>query len=328
MSKALGLLSGGLDSSLAALALKRQGIEVTCISFVTPFFGSGRAQKAAAAMDIPLIVQNISAEHLEMVKNPRYGYGKNLNPCIDCHAMMFRLAGRIMEEQGFDFLFSGEVLGQRPMSQNINALKSVANYSGFPHRILRPLSAKLLPITPMEEQGMVVREHLLDIQGRSRRRQQEFAQEWGLKEYPSSGGGCLLTEKSFTGRLHDLFEHQPDCTPADVELLKVGRQFRLSPRAKLTLGRNEDDNTAIRERLREGSLLVRACGISGPLGLITGQPDEGDLKAAGALVASYGKGKDFEQVTVAVSEDAQGEDATLLSVTPMNRKAAEDLQVK
>ena len=140
MSKALGLLSGGLDSSLAALCLKRQGVEVTAISFVTPFFGSSKAELAAKQMGIPLIVENISEVHLAMLKNPHYGYGKNMNPCIDCHAMMFRLAGEIMAEQGFDFLFSGEVLGQRPMSQNSNALRSVANYSGHPDRIIRPLS--------------------------------------------------------------------------------------------------------------------------------------------------------------------------------------------
>src|SRR5210317_3758 len=238
MSKALGLLSGGLDSSLAALCLKRQGIEVNAIAFVTPFFGSSKAEQAARLMDIPLIVENISDVHLDMVKNPRYGYGKNMNPCIDCHAMMFRLAGEVMLERGFDFLFSGEVLGQRPMSQNANALRSVANYSGHPDRILRPMSAKLLPITPMEEEGLVDREQLLGIQGRSRKRQEALAKEWGLQDYPASGGGCLLTEKSFSGRLRDLVEKQPEATVVDVELLKVGRQFRLSPTTKLAMGRN------------------------------------------------------------------------------------------
>lgn len=327
MSKALGLLSGGLDSSLAAIALKRQGIDVTGIAFVTPFFGAGRAVKAAHAMEIPLIVQDISEVHLEVLKHPRYGYGKNLNPCIDCHALMFRLAGDIMDKRGFDFLFSGEVLGQRPMSQNINALKAVANHSGFPERILRPLSAKLLPITPMEEQGLVDRAQLLDIQGRSRRRQQELAAQWGIVDYPSSGGGCLLTESSFTGRLRDLLEHQPDCTPTDVELLKVGRQFRLSSKAKLTLGRNETDNSAIRELLQPGSLLVRARGVAGPLGLISGHPDEQDLAHAAALVASYGKGKDLDQVSVGFQDQAGGEEKHI-TVPPMHRREAEKLQVK
>ena len=158
MSKALGLLSGGLDSSLAALCLKRQGIEVTAVAFVTPFFGAGKARRAAEKIGIPLLVRDIGEVHLEMVKRPHYGYGKNLNPCIDCHAMMFRLAGETMVEQGFDMLFSGEVLGQRPMSQNLSALRAVAKHSGHPDRILRPLSARLLPVTPMETDGLVDRE--------------------------------------------------------------------------------------------------------------------------------------------------------------------------
>ncbi len=325
MSKALGLLSGGLDSSLAAMALKRQGVEVTCIAFATPFFGAGRAEKAAQKMDIPLKIQDISEIHLAMLKNPRYGYGKNLNPCIDCHALMFRLAAEIMEAEGFDFLFSGEVLGQRPMSQNANALKAVAKHAGCPDRILRPLSARLLPITPMEEQGLVDREQLLDIQGRSRKRQEALAKEWGLEDYPSSGGGCLLTEKSFTGRLRDLLTHHPECTPNDVELLKVGRQFRLSPRAKLTLGRNESDNDAIQDLLRPGHALVRARGVAGPLGLVSGHPEADDLQDACALVASYGKGRDYSEVN---AEVRQGDEVYTLTVAPMDRAQARQMQVE
>ncbi len=325
MSKALGLLSGGLDSSLAALTLKRQGIDVTCIAFVTPFFGAGRAQKAAKQLDIPLIVRNIGDIHLEMVKNPRYGYGRNLNPCIDCHAMMFRLAGEIMQEQGFDFLFSGEVLGQRPMSQNLSALKAVANYSGFPERILRPMSARLLPITPMEETGLVDRERLLDIQGRTRKRQAEIAKHWGLRDYPSSGGGCLLTEKSFTGRLKDLFDHHPGATVTDVELLKLGRQYRLSPTAKLSLGRNQETNQAIAALARCGDVLLRSKQFAGPIGLVYGRPSEADLATAGAILAAYGKGQDQPQVEI---ELQQGEARRCLLVAPLERGAIEALIIE
>jgi len=325
MSKALGLLSGGLDSSLAALTLKRQGVEVTCISFVTPFFGAGKARKSAEQMDVPLIVRDISEVHLEIVKNPVYGYGKNMNPCIDCHAMMFRLAGEIMVQEGFDFLFSGEVLGQRPMSQNITALHTVAKHSGCKGKILRPLSAKLLPITPMEEEGLVDRERLLDIQGRSRKRQEALAREWGLKEYPSSGGGCLLTEKSFSGRLRDLVENQPDATPVDVELLKVGRQFRLSPATKLAMGRNHSDNERIRGLQRPEDVLLRCADFSGPLGLVSGHFTEEDLQRAAALVASYGKGKDVAELDVMVSQG--GEESRRLRVQPMARDEAERYKV-
>ncbi len=325
MSKALGLLSGGLDSSLAALALKRQGVEVTCIAFSTPFFGAGRAQKAAEQMGIPLIVRDISDIHLEMIKNPRYGYGKNMNPCIDCHAMMFRLAGEIMAKEGFDFLFSGEVLGQRPMSQNATALKAVAKHSGFPDRILRPLSAKLLPITAMEEQGRVDREQLLAFQGRSRKPQEALAKEWGLVDYPSSGGGCLLTEKSFSNRLRDLLEHNPEATPIDAELLKAGRQFRLSDKSKVILGRKLADNERIKELICEQDVLLRADNFSGPLGLVTGDAGVEELAAAAALVAGYGKGRDEKEVEILLQ---QGERQWTLTVTPYSQKQARKLIIE
>jgi len=324
MSKALGLLSGGLDSSLAALCLKRQGVDVTAIAFVTPFFGSSKAERAAEQMEIPLIIEDISDVHLDMLKAPRYGYGKNMNPCIDCHAMMFRLAGKVMVERGFDFVFSGEVLGQRPMSQNANALRSVANYSGHPDRILRPLSARVLPITPMEEEGLVDREQLLDIQGRSRKRQETLAKEWQLADFPSSGGGCLLTEIHFSDRLRDLFNHQPECTVNDVELLKIGRQFRLSERAKLTLGRHQKDNEAIREAVNETHVLLRTPGVAGPLGLVSGHPEGEDLRIAGTIVASYGKGKDLEKVEI-MAETPDGEQR--FTVTPMAREESQKLIV-
>jgi tRNA U34 2-thiouridine synthase MnmA/TrmU len=324
MSSALGLLSGGLDSSLAVLCLKRQGIAVTAVAFVTPFFGAGKARRAAAQLDVPLLVRDIGPGHLEMVKNPRYGYGRNMNPCIDCHAMMFRLAGDIMAAEGFDFLFSGEVLGQRPMSQNLSALRAVAKLSSHPDRILRPLSAQLLPITPMEEAGLVDRTQLLDIQGRTRRRQEALAQEWGLVDYPSSGGGCLLTEKHFSDRLRDLVDHDPACTVADVELLKIGRQFRLSPQAKLTLGRNQDDNAALVAAAGAGRWLLRTPGLAGPLGLVSGTPDATALRLAGAIVAAYGKGKELETVEILAVESGAEQ---RFPVSPLPRAQSQQLLI-
>jgi tRNA U34 2-thiouridine synthase MnmA/TrmU len=317
MSRALGLLSGGLDSSLAILCLTRQGIDVTAIAFVTPFFGAGKARRAAEQLGVPLLVHDISETHLAMVKHPQYGYGKNMNPCIDCHAMMFRLAGEIMISEGFDFLFSGEVLGQRPMSQNLSALRAVANHSRHPDRILRPLSARLLAVTPMEEQGLVDREQLLDIQGRSRRRQELLAREWGLVDYPSSGGGCLLTEKHFSDRLRDLFAYQPDCAVSDVELLKIGRQFRISARAKLALGRNEEDNAALLAAVRNEDVILRTPGLAGPVGVLSGTPEIADLQLAGGIVASYSKGKEWAQVEVLAS---QGDSEQRLLVAPLPRE--------
>lgn len=324
MSKGLGLLSGGLDSILAALTLRRQGVEIACVAFVTPFFGADKALKTAQALDFPLRVEDIGEVHLEMLKAPRYGYGKNMNPCIDCHALMFRLAGRMMEEEGYDFLFSGEVLGQRPMSQNLSALRAVANYSGYPERVLRPLSARLLPITSMEEAGLVDRERLLDIQGRSRRRQQELAAAWGVTDYPASGGGCLLTESSFSGRLRDLFAHRPQADVTDVELLKVGRQFRLSPQAQLAVGRNQSDNEAIKQLVRPSDILIRADNFSGPLGLVSGDAGAEELAAAGAIIATYGKGKSEATVRVLLQ---QAERKWTIDVPPMPQDAILRMQI-
>ena len=321
MSKALGLLSGGLDSSLAAMCLKRQGVDVTAIAFVTPFFGAGKARRAAEKIGIPLLVRDIGVAHLEMVKRPHYGYGKNLNPCIDCHAMMFRIAGEIMTEQGFDFLFSGEVLGQRPMSQNLSALGAVAKHSGHADRILRPLSARLLPETPMESEGRVDREQLLDIQGRTRRRQEILAKEWGLSDYPASGGGCLLTEKHFSDRLRDLITHEPDCTIRDVELLKTGRQFRLSPQARLAVGRNQQDNEALRELAGSADLLLHCIGFGGPLGVLSGTPGAIDLETAAALVAGYGKGSGEVAVEMLVS-GPDGERIVRVAPCPLDKSRA------
>ncbi len=322
MSKALGLFSGGLDSTLAALVLKRQGVEVTGIVYVTPFFGAESARTAARQIDIPLIIQDIGDIHLEMLKNPRYGYGRNLNPCIDCHAMMFRLAGEMVLRGDFDFLFSGEVLGQRPMSQNANALKAVAKHAGCGELILRPLSAKLLPVTHVEERELVDREQLLDIQGRSRRPQEALARQWGLKEVPGSGGGCLLTEKSFTARLRDLLTHQPDCCTRDVELLKAGRQYRLSPQTKLTLGRNRETNDKIQSLAQPDQPLLRAARFSGPTGLLSGHPTEHDLRTAASIVAACGKGQKEPLVSVFC---IQGDKRRELEVAPMGREEIEAL---
>jgi tRNA U34 2-thiouridine synthase MnmA/TrmU len=192
--RALGLCSGGLDSMLSALVLRRQGIHVEWISFETPFFSADKARRAANQTGIPLHVQDITDEYLVMLQAPPAGFGKNMNPCMDCHALMFRKAGFFMQAHGFDFLFSGEVLGQRPMSQTAPSLRYVEKHSGFDGKILRPLSARRLPETDMERQGLVDRNRLLDLSGRSRKPQMALAAEFGIGAYPSPAGGCLLTD--------------------------------------------------------------------------------------------------------------------------------------
>ncbi len=325
MVKALGLISGGLDSSLAAMTLMRQGIEVTGIAFETPFFNADKAKTAARAIGHKLIVENISDIHLQMVKNPQRGYGRNMNPCIDCHALMFRLAGERMTKDGFDFLFSGEVLGQRPMSQNANALRSVAKLSGYPNKVLRPLSAKLMDLTEMEETRLVDREQLLDIQGRSRKRQQTLAKQWGLIDYPSSGGGCLLTEEGFSNQLRDLLTHDPQATTSDVELLKIGRQFRLSETAKLILGRHRADNEALQRHAALDHIKIRCQNFSGPLGLLCGEHEQTILDQAAAIVASYGKGKNEAEIDMLCMI---GDNEFVRRVSPMDRDFSRKMLIR
>jgi tRNA-specific 2-thiouridylase len=199
-TRALGLCSGGLDSMLAGLVLREQGIEVEWVTFETPFFNAAKAGKASRITGIPLTVKAIYPVYIEMLKNPPAGYGKYMNPCMDCHALMFKLAGAIMRAREFDFLFSGEVLGQRPMSQNKTSLRYVEKHSGFDGYILRPLTAKNLPETIPEKEGLVDRELLLDIAGRGRKDQIKLAEKFGIKDYPAPAGGCLLTDVGYTNR--------------------------------------------------------------------------------------------------------------------------------
>jgi len=317
--RALGIFSGGLDSMLACKVLQRAGVEVTAITFASPFFGPERARRSAAHAGIAHRVEFIGPEHLEMVKDPPHGYGSNMNPCIDCHAFMFARAGRIMEAEGFDFLFSGEVLGQRPMSQNKQALALVAKISGYGQRILRPLSARNLPPTDMEQQGLVDREMLLAFSGRSRKPQMALAAELGITDYPAPAGGCLLTEPGFSRRLRDLLEHHPGAGVEEVELLKHGRHLRLSPQAKLIVGRKQAENQALARLAPPGALKLNSLDAPGPLGLYFGPAQGPELTLAASLVAGYGKAKPGQQTRVGV------ENGPVLTVEALGRRQAAPL---
>lgn len=299
--RALGLMSGGLDSMLAVRVLQDQEIEVEGITFETPFFGPEGAQKAAGQLVIPLKVVDIGAAYLQMLKKPRYGYGREMNPCIDCHALMVRTAGPVMEAEGYDFLFTGEVLGQRPMSQRRDALMSVDKLSGYKGRILRPLSARLLPPTLPEQEGKVDRERLLDIHGRSRKRQMALAVHYGIDEYPSPGGGCILTKAGFAGRLRDLFATQEEVAIRDVELLKWGRHLRLPGGTRLIVGRVQADNLKISEFARQGDVLLKVNGVPGPTGLLPEAAPAADVELAAGIVAAYSDAPTGTQAEVSVT---------------------------
>lgn len=253
---------------IAARILLDQGIEVELATFRSPFFSSADGRKAAGAMNLPWREVDFTDEIMKLLRDPPSGFGKNLNPCIDCHAAMFRMLGDLAREEGFDFIFSGEVLGQRPMSQNRNSLNRVANLSGYGRILLRPLSAGLLNETEPERKGLVDRERLLDISGRGRKRQMKLAAEYGLV-YRNPGGGCLLTERDYSRRLEVLLRIPGLFTPRNAELIKHGRFFRLSEDTVCVIGRSEKDNKAL-ESMVEDEVTYSLKNIPGPTGVLLG----------------------------------------------------------
>ncbi|MGB5219005.1 MAG: tRNA 4-thiouridine(8) synthase ThiI [Smithella sp.] len=291
MVKAIALFSGGLDSVLAAELVRRQDIEVLCLTFTTPFFNAQKAQSAIQQINLPLMIRNITAQHLEMLKSPRYGYGKNMNPCIDCHTLMLKIAGQNMEETGSDFILTGEVLGQRPMSQNKQSLHVVAKNSGYQDYILRPLSAKLLDPIKAERENRIDRSRLLAIQGRGRKEQIKLAADFGIHDYAPPAGGCLLTDPIFSRRLRDLFFHHEDHHYRDFELLKFGRHFRWNERCKIIVGRNNADNDALNNLVTDDDLIFKMKNFPGPL-VIVPYGNVNDAQNAASLCVRYSDAPD------------------------------------
>jgi tRNA U34 2-thiouridine synthase MnmA/TrmU len=305
-AKGIGLLSGGLDSMLAVKVLQEQQIELIAVTFVTPFFGPSKGMAAGEKAGIETRAVDISPAHLEMLKHPRYGYGSQLNPCIDCHGLMLREAAKLMETEGADFLFTGEVLGQRPMSQRRDSLRSVEKLSGVSGHILRPLSAKLLPPAIVEQKGMIDRSMLLDIQGRSRRRQKELAQKYGLTDYPQPGGGCILTSEAFSNRLRKLLYLHPSATVEDVEIIKWGRAFILSGGTFCMAGRKESENYKLESLARKPDILLRPVDRPGPSCLLLAPAGREGIDMASAILATYSNAPEHEQVEVRWQTGGQG----------------------
>ena len=287
---------------MAADLIRAQGIDVLALFFETPFFRSGKARKSARAIDLPFKVADITSRHLEVVKQPKHGYGGNMNPCIDCHALMFRIAGEMLEEEGAGFVFSGEVLGQRPMSQNRRSLNLVAAESGLDGLLLRPLSAKLLAPTIPEEKGWVQREQLLDFQGRSRKPQMEIAKKKGITEYPTPAGGCLLTEKGFSRRLKDLLTSKVDVETGELELLKLGRHFRITPHTKIVVGRNKRENETIQALAGKNDTVLRSVSVPGPTVLVSGELSGKILDTATAITVAYSDAGELDAGEVRIEE--------------------------
>ncbi len=290
--KAIALFSNGLDSTLAVKLVQEQGVEVLAVNFTSPFWccdGEGVCSKSVAVvaerLNVSLKLIGLGDEYFEVIRAPKYGYGKNLNPCIDCRILMLGKAHEYMKESGASFVFTGEVLQQRPMSQTRRAIDIIERESGLAGLILRPLSAKLFIPTIPEKKGWVDRERLLDISGRSRRRQLAMAEEWGVSGYFSPAGGCLLTDQIFACKLRDLMESKlMDSWSAGV--LKHGRYHRLSDGFKLIVGRNHQENERLLGLARPECVLLEPVD-KGPTALGVGVADDDLLAMAGRIYAYY-----------------------------------------
>jgi len=324
--KALGLLSGGLDSTLAVKLMLDQGIEVETINFATPFCLCGTkgcdATDAASKFQIKLKSVFLGDEYLRMLRKPKHGYGKNMNPCIDCRILMLKRAKRYAKHIGASFIFTGEVLDERPMSQHRRAMRIIEREAGLEGKILRPLSAKCLPETDAEKKGWIKREGLLDIRGRSRKRQIELAKSFGLSDYPCPAGGCLLTDREFAAKLRDLFKYKRDTCVKDISLLKLGRHFRLGSN-KIVVGRNERENKLLLRLKAPGDYYFEVPDCGSPITILQGRKSSEAIRAAAALTARYSDAKE-ESVRVACGT---GRSRKTMSVTPLPNEHVDRLRI-
>jgi tRNA-specific 2-thiouridylase len=305
--KAIALFSGGLDSTLAMKLMVDQGIDVLAVNINTGF-GSTRSrlihmQNMCRQVGAQLKIIDIQNEFLQDVLfDPKHGYGKHFNPCIDCHSKMFSVAKRIMEAEGASFLISGEVMGQRPMSQNKDALQTVLNESNCDGLLLRPMSAKMLAPTIAEENGWVDREKLEGITGRSRDKQLELAKEIGLQDFESPGGGCLLTDENFTKKMNDFIKYDI-FEVKDIPLMKFGRHLRLSDGAKLVVGRNQEENGFLQEIQNDKYFHIKTVGFPGPHAMLSKNASEADKELATKVILSYCKTKNDELYTISYDDN-------------------------
>jgi tRNA U34 2-thiouridine synthase MnmA/TrmU len=332
--KAVALISGGLDSMLAARVVQDHGVHVEGINFFTGFCVEGHTHAirrkdaarpkrnnalwVAEQLGIRLHIIDVIEEYKDVVINPKHGYGAHLNPCLDCKGFMVKKAREWMEENGFDFIITGEVLGQRPMSQRRDTFPIVARESGANDRLLRPLCARLLAPTLPEREGWVDRERLYDFNGRSRKPQIELAENYGLHDYAQPAGGCcFLTNEQYSLKIMDLWRTRGrrDYEFDDIMLLKIGRHIRPRPHFKLIVGREEGENKFL-EGYKNRYTAFRTISHSGPLALLDGTANEDDLQLAARLIARYGKGKDAARVSVEIS--GNGCEPRTLEVCPLS----------
>ena len=308
--KVVALLSGGLDSQLAVRMMQEQGFEVSAVAIKTPFcdFDCGRGcgfeiRERADDLNVNLKTVYLGDEYIEMLKHPKHGIGAGFNPCVDCRTMMFDAAKKHMEEIGAEFIISGEVLGQRPMSQHAPSLRTIEKDSGLIGKIVRPLSAGLLPETDPEKNGLIKRENLGMIKGRTRRAQLEMAKKYGIENPPNAGGGCLLTDPTFGLRAKDLFSHTETPTINDIDLLKVGRHFRFDEQTKFVVGRNKDENEMIKAIALPDDILLQARDYMGPVSILRGKNADMHVKFASSITLRYSDAPKGMQSAITISKN-------------------------
>jgi tRNA-specific 2-thiouridylase len=337
--KAIALLSGGLDSQLAIAVVRAQGTEVEALHFHTGFSVAERRRRlgqergahgdairhSGSQLGVPVRIMDVEQEYIDVALHPRYGYGANVNPCVDCHLFMLRKARQYMAQVGADFVITGEVLGQRPMSQYRRTLRLLERESGLEGLLLRPLSAKLLSPTIPEREGWVDRDRLYAFEGRSRKPQMRLAEEVGLEEYPQPAGGCLLTDENYARRFRDLVAHTDTetLTPEDMMLLAAGRHFRVSEQVKCIVGREEAENSYL-DQVQGDRGRMAARDHMGPVTLVEGVPSDADSRIIARITARYSDGRD--EPSVAVVYEVRGERGVLW-VGPMPLQEAHVLMI-
>ncbi len=334
--KALALLSGGLDSTLAVKLILSQGIEVVALNFISPFClcnkgGKCHSSEVAKQFNIPLKIMEKGREYLRVLRNPKFGYGSGMNPCIDCRIFILKKAKRYAKEIGAAFIFTGEVLDQRPMSQHLKTLQLIEKEAGLKGRLLRPLSAKLLPETEAERKGWIDRNKLLAIRGRSRKPQMALAGDFGIKDYPCPSGGCLLTCKEFAAKAIDLFQHKKRIAANDIHLLKIGRHFRIEEN-KIIVGRNKEENTRLLELKKKTEYYFEVSGCGSPITILEGKKSKEPVELAARLTAaysdakeksvkvSYSLGKAFKSLTIPLPDKREFEKFRITSEVALWKK--------
>lgn len=313
--KAIGLLSGGLDSTLAVKVILEMGIEVLALNFLSPFCSctskkagcKSEALKVTKKFGIKLNTIFLGDRYLEMLNNPKYGYGRNFNPCIDCRIMMYKDSKKIMFDEGASFIFTGEVLGQRPMSQRLDSMNIIERDSGLKGLILRPLSAQYLRPTLPETNGIVDRNRLLKLKGRSRKAQMALAEQKGIIDYPCASGGCLLTDHHFSSKLKDLYKFQMPISLNDVRLLRVGRHLRINDFCKIIVGRDKEENERLEKLVQPADYLFRVIGYKGPLVVATGKIENRIMKTISSITAHYSRAPKSTEIPVEISKNPNQE---------------------